>query len=837
MRSVLRALVPVLALAPAVHAAQSARDAVVEEVTSQLRAASGGEVRVTQSRETDLAVGMSLPRGGEIPVAGRTVVERARAFLNRFGSAFGVRGDAESLAAVRVRERDHVGMSHVRLQQLHKGVPVTGAQIMVHLRGSGVASVLGKTVADLDLVDMRARVGSAEARDQARRAVARAARGGEFTLGEPRLEILNRGLLENRKGIKSRLAWHVEANGFQVREHVWVDARTGQTLLRFSQLTDAKERTIYDGQSGPLLPGIKIRKEGAPALGDPDADLAYDYLGDTYDYFFDMFGRDSWDGLGAPLKATVRHCPSPASCPYQNAFWNGKQMVFGAGFSAADDVDGHELTHAVTDAEAGLFYYMQSGALNESFSDIFGESIDLLNGSGTDDPGSRWLLGEDVPGFGALRNMMDPSAFGDPTKMSDVMACDQAPFYQDQGGVHQNSGIPNHAYALMVDGGTFNGETVTGIGLDKAARIQYRVLTQYLNTASDFLEYHNAVLNACEDLVGQNGIASSDCVEVEKALEAVEMSDAVNCLPAPPTEAEYCPAGQAPRNVFLDTMDNPKAWRRYGLGGSWFTKNAPIGTFASSGEQALWGYDAPVIGVAGVEMKGYVPLPPNSFARFNHSFGFDNWLGTAYDGGIVTLNDSFSFFDAGSLIDSGAGYNATLSGCCSNPYAGLSAFSYASWGYTSTRLDLSSAPANTKVKFGFQIATDDGFDDYGWFIDDLQIYTCDTAPTISILDLAKLETKKPKNKFNFKVTLSRASGAPVTVRYRTSDVSATGGVDYTPTTGILVFPPGTKTLAANVNVIGDQIHEPNETFEVELEDIEGALPGDVEAVGTILTDE
>ena len=88
-----------------------------------------------------------------------------------------------------------------------------------------------------------------------------------------------------------------------------------------------------------------------------------------------------------------------AECPYQNAFWNGTQMVYGEDFSLADDVDAHELTHAVTEKSASLAYYMQSGALNESFSDIFGETVDLTNGAGTDTAAVRWQLGEDLPGM------------------------------------------------------------------------------------------------------------------------------------------------------------------------------------------------------------------------------------------------------------------------------------------------------------------------------------------------------------------------------------------------------------------------------------------------------
>ena len=146
------------------------------------------------------------------------------------------------------------------------------------------------------------------------------------------------------------------------------------------------------------------------------------------------------------------------------------QMVYGEGFSRADDVDAHELTHAVTERSANLFYYMQSGALNESVSDVFGETVDQWNASlpggvarhGTDTAAVKWLLGEDVPGLGAIRNMRNPNAFGDPGKTSDTQYyCS----YGDGGGVHTNSGVPNHAFALSVDGGTYNGVAVTGIGL------------------------------------------------------------------------------------------------------------------------------------------------------------------------------------------------------------------------------------------------------------------------------------------------------------------------------------------------------------------------------------
>ena len=118
------------------------------------------------------------------------------------------------------------------------------------------------------------------------------------------------------------------------------------------------------------------------------------------------------------LVSTIDFCPDRTSnCPYENAFWDGAQMVYGDGFATADDVVGHELTHGVTEFSSHLFYYQQSGAINESMSDVFGEYIDLVNGAGTDTPAVRWLMGEDIPGFGAIRDMENPPAFGDPDRM------------------------------------------------------------------------------------------------------------------------------------------------------------------------------------------------------------------------------------------------------------------------------------------------------------------------------------------------------------------------------------------------------------------------------------
>jgi len=202
-----------------------------------------------------------------------------------------------------------------------------------------------------------------------------------------------------------------------VRELVLVDAQTAAVALHFSQIEPAKFHAVYDNRDAGLPGSGPVRVEGQPPTGVLDADLACDYAGSTYGFYCSVHGPDGIDNRGMRLISTVRYCDEEGDCPYENAFWNGVQAVFGAGFAAADDVVAHELTHGVTDHESSLFYYMQSGAINEAFSDIWGECIDLTNGAGNDTPAVRWLHPEDLAG-GANRSLSDPPAFGHPDRMT-----------------------------------------------------------------------------------------------------------------------------------------------------------------------------------------------------------------------------------------------------------------------------------------------------------------------------------------------------------------------------------------------------------------------------------
>jgi bacillolysin len=668
-------------------------------------------------------------RGILLPVESTATAEtRALSFVDLYGKAFGLASSSQ-VRVTRAPEVDALGLEHVRMQQVHQGVPVRAAELLIHLKGSRVMVANGRVLDDLP-ANVVPFIPPDAARRAARQIIEKhqpqVAPGAEY--GEPHLEIFNRALLSDTGLHRSRLAWFVEATGPMLREYIWIDAVSGAVLLNFSQLTDAKSRRVYNGGHLSALTGTLVRVEGGAATGDTDQDNAYTHAGITYDYFFSNHGRDSFDNAGGIIHSTAHHCaagfPQGTTCPdYQNAFWNGQQMVYADGFSSADDVVAHELTHAITQYTANLLYYMQSGALNESFSDIFGETVDLLNGVGNDAANVRWKLGEDVP-LGAIRDMKDPTVFFNPGKMSDsaFFVCNSNGWTDpngDRGGVHSNSGIPNHAYALMVDGGTYNGVTVTGIGLTKAAKIQYRTLSVYLTSGSGFLENYNSLNQSCTDLIGTVGITATDCTQVQKALQAVEMNKTWNC-PDGALAPTKCTSGM-PTNIFQEGFEVPNANWIVSPNGSW----SLIGDFVKSGVVAAYGPDPAFLSDHHITMATAVTVPTNGRMRFDHAFEFEN--GTfSYDGAVLeySITNGASWIDAGSLIHAGRTYNGTIAS--GNALGGRSGFVDASSGYIATRLNLASL-AGQNIKFRFRIGTDSSVGSLGWVIDNVSIYSCSSA--------------------------------------------------------------------------------------------------------------
>ena len=247
--------------------------------------------------------------------------------------------------------------------------------------------------------------------------------------------------------------------------------------------------------------------------GQNTAVSAHFNAGITYEYFVNKFGRNSINGSGGNIISLVNVTDENGNS-MENAFWNGAAMFYGNGGQAFDplakalDVAGHEMTHGVVQATANLQYVSQSGALNESFADIFGAMID----------GGDWLIGEDVvnPSFfpsGALRSLEDPnqglagpqdlSKGWQPKNMDQYLQL-QNTADEDFGGVHINSGIPNHSFYLFAN----------EVGVAKAEQIYYRALTNYLTKSSQFIDLRLAVIQSAKDLHGANATEASDAVSV-----------------------------------------------------------------------------------------------------------------------------------------------------------------------------------------------------------------------------------------------------------------------------------------------------------------------------------
>ncbi len=292
-----------------------------------------------------------------------------------------------------------------------------------------------------------------------------------------------------------------------------------QALAEFSQATfrvavGGKDRVIYDARNGSNLPGTVVRKESEGPTTDIAVNEAYDGSGVTYDLYSNEYQRNSIDGNGMRLDSTVHYRQG-----YDNAFWDGEQMVYGDGdenmpaderlfnrFTIAIDIIGHELTHGVTQFEAKLQYFQQPGALNESMSDVFGSLVkqyqlqqlaseaDWIIGGG--------LLTENVNGVG-IRSMKAPgTAYDDPVLGKDPQPghmSDYVNTLSDNGGVHINSGIPNRAFYITA-------VELGGFAWERAGRIWYVTLKDKLTANSRFQDCANLTYQTAGELFGAGSL-------------------------------------------------------------------------------------------------------------------------------------------------------------------------------------------------------------------------------------------------------------------------------------------------------------------------------------------
>lgn len=446
---------------------------------------------------------------------------------------------------------DELSMAHTRVQQTHGGVPVFGGEAIVHLDANGDKFAVTDNLVD----NVRADVTPTITKRQAiRRALAAA--GLKASTSEPKAD-----LFILRVGNQDLLVWRVQlwnedGSSDTSMPVLFMDARNGSQVYGYDNLQTGSGTSLYSGTvtvNSSLVSTTYYMEDLTNKLGTFDnrntpstntgAGSSYRYTDTndvwdstsqkagvdahygslrTYLYFKNVHGRNGIDGSGGPAYYTSANTTTPTGLitskvhygvSYNNAYWNGSFMTYGDGngttFSplVSIDIAGHEMTHGVTERTAGLTYERESGALNESFSDVFGAMVERYT---LGENSNTWAIGEKcyTPGTAgdAMRWMDEPSRVGDPDHYSEAVYLNEAvcnPNTNDSCGVHYNSGIANKAFYLVAKGGTHsNGGSMTGIGADDAAKIWFKALTTYMTSSTNFAGARTATLNSATALFG-----------------------------------------------------------------------------------------------------------------------------------------------------------------------------------------------------------------------------------------------------------------------------------------------------------------------------------------------
>ncbi|MEU4244425.1 carboxypeptidase regulatory-like domain-containing protein [Actinoplanes sp. NPDC026619] len=445
-------------------------------------------------------------------------------WLRRNAKLFAVPDPAAQLRQIR-SERDQLGQRHVWYQQTVGGVPVFAARVGVHLDQAGgfVQALSNGLQPNLAPTATRPTV----PRSGALATTAKLVPGGR-PIGTPELYLLPDRARPNTPTVAT-LAWRVvwadpDGGADGVQAYFVAATGTARIVKTIPVSMPARSRTVTD-YANSLNPGV-TRQEGGAATGIHDADAAYEYAGAFYDYYKNTFGRDSWNASGGHLTSWTRWTET-AGEPLANAYWDGEKTVFGDGMATVDVV-GHEWTHAVVERTADLVYSDQSGALNESYADIFGEMIEKDHTGHND-----WLMGTGSA-LGTIRSFANPNDYNQPDHLRDYLNdC------LDAGGVHTNSGISNKAFYVLAQ----------RIGTTKAAAVNYRALTSYLHSTSGFTDARNAAIQAAWDLYGKS---SQEAKEVWRAWGSVGVDGSAE----PNMESCTCFAEASLHGTGLDLLDS-----------------------------------------------------------------------------------------------------------------------------------------------------------------------------------------------------------------------------------------------------------------------------------------
>lgn len=671
---------------------------------------------------------------------------------------------------------DNYGLKNVTYRQQYQGVPVYDGLLKFHFNAKEELSSINGNSISIAKLNTVPDITAAEAEIIARDMVTKQDLNKSNTplqTAKTNLIIFPKNLIQG--GIVTPyLAYQIEVtNKKDVREYIFINAHTGELVEQFTGIHPI-DRKLYE--TNTTATNLKW-KEGDAFPGTLSSWQQNEVVTSehVYNFFKNAFGYVSYDAADHTM-ITVNNDPT-ISCP--NARWNGTYAGYCDG-TATDDVIAHEWGHAYTEYTSGLIYQYQSGALNESYSDVWGETIDLINNymdegenlsvrTTTACSGSlRWKVGEDATSFGgAIRDMWNPNCNGDPAKVLDA-----ANYYcgiADSGGVHTNSGVTNHLYALLVDGGTYNGYTMTGMGFVKAAHLWWRAQKNYLTATSDFANFADALEASANDLIGVNlqglsttvtpagltglSITSADVQNVKNGILAVQLRT------SPATQCNYTPLlAQSAPSLCASATNNPlfkEDWEN-GLG-NWTVTNVP--TKPSTWEARDWTIKSnlpksrpgkaifaidPINGDCASNLQNGIlrlespTITMPTFTSGKYEMAFNHYVATesTWDGGNIkySLNEgSWTLVPVTAFTYNG--YNSTLDGTSSNdnPLKGQRAFTGTdggslggSWGQSVIDLSKLGVTSGSKIKFRFEMGTDGCNGVEGWYLDELYVYNCST---------------------------------------------------------------------------------------------------------------
>ncbi len=477
-------------------------------------------------------------------------------------------------------ENDNIGYTHCRYQQYYQGVPIEGAEYLIHGIGNKSISGNGNIITGLTInatpaitaqsaIDKAIKYTHASKYmwdDAANENFIKMAKKDPTASYYPKatLVFIDKKFGKNPANYVLAYKVNVYAAIPLSNKDVYVDAKTGEIYhtINLIRNTDVPGTAItkYSGTqtitTDSMASGsFRLKETARCGLETYDMNATTDYgsavdftntsttwnnvnaqhdevatdahfgAEKTYDFYLTKFSRQSYDGLNSPLYSYVHY-----DVAYNNAFWDGFKMTYGDGDGTTTgpltslDVCGHEITHGVTENSANLIYQDEPGALNEAFSDMMGTAIEFYATPTT----GNWYIGEafDLSGGHGFRNMSNPSEFQQPDT---YLGTNWYVGVMDNGGVHTNSGVANYWFYLLSAGGNGTNDightfTVSGITIDKAEQIAYRALTVYMTSTTDYAETRIATIHAATDLYGQ---CSNEAIQCANAWYAVGVGQAV----------------------------------------------------------------------------------------------------------------------------------------------------------------------------------------------------------------------------------------------------------------------------------------------------------------------